>query len=81
MPKPPGSRLQTRPRAPPSLPCRDVPPRHVLQRSEDGGVTDAETYVNRKATRFPASPAERIARGIARLPGLMTKGQPPKRAR
>src|ERR1700676_2064993 len=44
MPKPPGSRLQTHPRAPPSLPCRDVPPRHVLQRSEDCGVTDEETY-------------------------------------
>jgi hypothetical protein len=55
MPKPPGSRLQTHPRAPPSLPRRDVPPRHVLHRSEDGGVTDTETYVNKKVTLYPAS--------------------------
>ena len=45
MPKPPGSELQIRPRAPPSLPCRDVPPRHVLHRSEDRGVTGIETVV------------------------------------
>jgi hypothetical protein len=30
MPKPPESGLQIRPRAPPSLPWHDVPPRHVL---------------------------------------------------
>jgi hypothetical protein len=57
MPKPPGSGLQIRPRAPPSLPCRGVPPRHVLHRSEDCGVTVIDTYVNKKVTRYPASPA------------------------
>ena len=56
MPKPPGSSLQSRPRAPPSLPCRDVPPRHVLQRSEDCEVTYTETRVNKKVTPPPASP-------------------------
>jgi hypothetical protein len=45
MPKPPGSRLQIRPRAPPSLPCRGVPPRHVLHRSEEYDVTVMETIV------------------------------------
>src|ERR1700685_3528649 len=45
IPKPPGSRLQTRPRAPPSLPRRDVPPRHVLHRSEDCDVTATVTDV------------------------------------
>jgi len=34
-PKPPGSGLQLRPRAPPSLPNRDVPPRPVLSLSEN----------------------------------------------
>src|SRR5258708_3411192 len=37
IPKPPGSSLQSRPRAPPSLPRRGVPPRHVLHVSEDYG--------------------------------------------
>ena len=50
IPKPPGSGLQTRPRAPPSLPRRGVPPRHVLQRSEDGAVTGMETHVKEKVT-------------------------------
>src|SRR5580700_5593038 len=45
MPKPPGSSLQSRPRAPPSLPCRGVPPRHVLHVSEDGHVTGIGTDV------------------------------------
>ena len=45
IPKPPGSELQIRPRAPPSLPCRGVPPRHVLHRSEDCDVTGIGTNV------------------------------------
>src|SRR5580700_4424430 len=51
MPKPPGSRLQTHPRAPPSLPRRGVPPRHVLHRSENYGVTIIETIVKRSSPK------------------------------
>src|SRR6202166_5028924 len=51
IPKPPGSELQIRPRAPPSLPCRGVPLRHVLHVSEDGGATGIETSVDEKVTR------------------------------
>ena len=45
IPKPPGSRLQIRPRAPPSLPWRGVPPRHVLHWGEDANVTVMGTNV------------------------------------
>jgi hypothetical protein len=51
MPKPPGSGLQTHPQAPPSLPCRDVPPRHVLHRSEDCNVTRIETNVKQASLK------------------------------
>ena len=50
MPKPPGSSLQSRPRAPPSLPRRGVPPRHVLHWSEDYDVTNIGTIVKEKDT-------------------------------
>jgi hypothetical protein len=75
MPKPPESRLQTHPRAPPSLPRRDVPPRHVLQRSKDCFVTDAETRVNNKVTRYPASPAGGGCRASARQVGMCREGK------
>lgn len=41
MPKPPGSGMQFRPRAPPSPAWRDVPPRHVLHVSEAGELVTA----------------------------------------
>src|SRR6204780_1576682 len=45
MPKPPGSELQIRPRAPPSLLWPGMPPDHVLYVSEDAHVTVARTFV------------------------------------
>jgi hypothetical protein len=45
MPEPPGSGLQLRPRAPPSLQRPGVPPGRVLHASEDGDVTDMGTDV------------------------------------
>ena len=45
MPKPPGSGLQIRPRAPPSLLWPSVPPGHVLHVSEEGNVTVLGTDV------------------------------------
>jgi hypothetical protein len=77
MPKPPGSGLQIHPRAPPSLPCRGVPPRHVLHRSEDCGVTAVETIVNKKVTQYPASPAGGGSRALARQVGMCREGDGP----
>jgi hypothetical protein len=47
MPEPPGSGLQVRPRAPPSLQRPGVPPSRVLHASEDRDVTGMGTDVKR----------------------------------
>jgi hypothetical protein len=73
IPKPPGSGLQTRPRAPPSLPCRGVPPRRVLHRSENCGVTVMETIVKSLSL-------EKIRRGLAARHNVRSKpGKRPDR--
>ena len=70
MPKPPGRGQQVRPRAPPSLLWPGMPPDHVLHVSEDAHVTVTGTFVNRKATRYLASPAGGGYRALARQVGM-----------
>jgi hypothetical protein len=64
MPKPPGNGLQIRPRAPPSLPRRGVPPRHVLHRSEDYG--SLYTWLTGKARKV--SPQSHLGDGLPERP-------------
>jgi hypothetical protein len=50
--------------------------------AEDCDVTDVETYVNKKVTRYPASPAGGGCRALARQVGMCREGyDPPDRLR